>query len=393
MVGEAVIEPWDAAVYVCGYCKAEFVPTDSQRHNRRSKNSRVSYCAAKCRGAATSTRCRHPVPAGVDLATVKGGRGPVRGPCKKCGGYFRASSPGKLFCSFDCYAGSDQFQTMTRDNARRINEGRRAAAGAADPTSATVMVTCQHCGVVRARPFAQRARQFCNRRCRGGFYAARFDRWIANPESIALPQNYDEFLDRDELPCVIEGCGWSGIHLSQHCNHVHGVAADQLKEMLGFNHKTGLCGRAYSEYLAARPGMGAHLVPFGPGRPPPGGPRCAIRAEAREHSRKASALKANTVDPDKPPIPCRRCGTPVPQRVIGRALYCGLDCRAALYRDRNRAKQNEKKHPLTCSACGRAFVGTDDQKKRADAGRPVNCKRACWTKGTVGRFAPDPTAK
>lgn len=380
MTDTVTIEPWDAPEYVCGGCAKAFVPTDSQRRNRRwnGNGNNVSYCSAPCRHTAVGRKCRTPDPEGVDRSTVKGKSGPVRGPCKRCGCLFRSASPSKVFCSMGCYLGSDEFQTMVRENAKRINETKRAAAGSADPTKATVVVVCQHCGGERELPFSRRSQRFCNKRCRRGFYAARFDRWIANPESIALPQNYDEFLDRDELPCVIEGCGWVGPHLSQHCNHVHGVNAAQLKEMLGFNKGTGLCGRAFSAFLAGRPNQDM-IKEFRHTGPIPQRPH-DLRAEGRERARKASSLMANSIDPSKPPKPCRHCGKPVPQMVMGVAYYCDVACRDAVYRGRNRAKQNERKHPMACAACGVAFLGTDGQKAKLDAGQPVNCRKGCHAK-------------
>lgn len=44
----------------------------------------------------------------------------------------------------------------------------------------------------------------CGSRCYRLFMAGRFDRWIVNPQTISLPQNYDEFLVKKELPCLIE---------------------------------------------------------------------------------------------------------------------------------------------------------------------------------------------
>jgi hypothetical protein len=105
---------------------------------------------------------------------------------------------------------------------------------------------CVHCGLD-----APRQRKFCNDFCRRRYFAERFDRFIANPEDIALPQNFDEFLNRDELPCLIEGCEWIGVKLGQHINIVHGIPQEQFKEMVGFNRRTALMGVAAREERSA----------------------------------------------------------------------------------------------------------------------------------------------
>ena len=58
-------------------------------------------------------------------------------------------------------------------------------------------------------------KKFCSKDCRRLHYAERFDRWVANPETLALPQCYDEFLMQEELPCLIDGCEWKGKHLAR----------------------------------------------------------------------------------------------------------------------------------------------------------------------------------
>ena len=95
--------------------------------------------------------------------------------------------------------------------------------------------------------------------------AKRFDRWIANPQTLALPQAYDEFLTGEELPCLVEGCNWRGQWLSLHMNYTHGVPADEFKRAAGFNLKSGIISGPMREALAQRPqslapGQGEYLA-------------------------------------------------------------------------------------------------------------------------------------
>lgn len=67
---------------------------------------------------------------------------------------------------------------------------------------------------------------------------------------MPLPQNYDEFLDSDELRCILPGCEWVGSSLSGHLWFFHGVTAAKFKELAGFNRRTGLVGKSMSAKLA-----------------------------------------------------------------------------------------------------------------------------------------------
>jgi hypothetical protein len=83
-------------------------------------------------------------------------------------------------------------------------------------------------------------KKYCNEICRRQYMAERFDRWIASPETIALPQNYDEFLTQEKLPCLVDGCNFEGHKLSLHMNLTHGVTEREFKKLAGFNLSSGI---------------------------------------------------------------------------------------------------------------------------------------------------------
>ena len=93
-------------------------------------------------------------------------------------------------------------------------------------------------------------RRFCSRPCFREWNAKRFDRWFATPESLALPQGYDEFLTKKSLPCLVHGCDWVGDNLSIHMNHAHGICADEFKRLAGFNKGTGVVSPSTSRKLS-----------------------------------------------------------------------------------------------------------------------------------------------
>lgn len=230
--------------------------------------------------------------------------GKYTGFCQHCGQQFR-SHQAKSFCSIGCYLKSDlskEIMAKAREEsakARGVEIGKR------------YIVTCLHCGkekevlpnrhkprnYVRKNGKVKRCtpQKFCSRTCMRAWLSSRFDRHVANPEGIALPQCFDEFLSRDELPCIIDDCDWRGHNLSSHANFAHGITADELKEMAGFNKSTGLVSSAMSQELSARSaGKGnplmAELADLEAIRAPRGSPRL----EAIEHVVKAQAIMDRT---------------------------------------------------------------------------------------------------
>ena len=236
------------------------------------------------------------------------------GPCPTCGQMFLSNRKGKIYCDMECY--SKDPKTATR--LRKLNEEKskeatkkalKAEAAGEKTTSRPKGMPCKNCG----EP-CRIHRSYCSSGCRREYFNARFDRWIASPQKLALPQNYDEFLLQDVLPCLVEGCQWKGKHLSFHMNVTHGVSADEFKELAGFNKKTGvvsydvhkLMSRLAKERVAA--GLVTGLTPGTPGMPRKNSPS---RLEGREHSRKAH-LDAMAQLSDRIKF-CRQCGIAIRQ--------------------------------------------------------------------------------
>lgn len=190
---------------LCGYCGKHFKGSDSQARNVKYQKREV-YCSDPCRHTAIAKKNSTPIPS--------------RGPCKTCGKPF-SSRTAKIYCSLACYVKSDQFKAMQTENMENNKSPERRAKMAASLRTGE-MVKCLECG---EETYSKRGRKrrFCSTSCYRAYMAKRFDRWAANPANIALPQGYDEFLDQEELPCVVEGCNWQGKHLSLHINRAHGI--------------------------------------------------------------------------------------------------------------------------------------------------------------------------
>ncbi len=166
--------------------------------------------------------------------------------------------------------------------------------------------------------------------------AKRFDRWIANPQTMALPQCYDEFMTVDELPCLIEGCGWVGRHLGTHVQLAHGILADDFKRAAGFNLSTGLVGAELHKLLVEiNTGKGDRERVIAAGEiSNRHGLRGYYSSEASEHHAKARALAGNG-----PQRTCRGCGAIFQQSTpFGLAKYCTIECRERTYKKQRSAK-------------------------------------------------------
>ena len=285
------------------------------------------------------------------------------GPCPVCGKMFESRRRKKRWCSIECYNADPH--TLAR--LRALNEEKKRPPGA-----------CPECG-----GSVSHRTKYCNQLCRRRYFAARFDRWIASPQKIALPQCFDEFLAATELPCLIEGCEWRGKHLGYHVNVVHGITADKLRELAGFNKTSGLVSSDLSERLSARPHLYANATERGEllqanqhkassqrGR--------KIRLEGREHGRKARALliAERSVPGAQRFKPCRHCGSPVQQPAMGHKLYCNTRCRTAYYAQTGRAE-------LICSFCGARFMGSVYQVRSVRKGNKVCCSVDCRNKMNI----------
>lgn len=298
----------------CGHCKTVFLGTYKQAWNQK-RVSTTPFCSSFCRTTFAAAKLRKEVP--------------MRGPCKLCGAPF-ASRQEKLFCSMKCYVSSSQFSDMLVANRRNLLDPElRRKTGL--PTRRGKERPCLECGKpVYRKPSC--ARKYCTTACYRAYRAKRFDRFIANPESVSLPQNFDEFLSRTELHCLVEGCGWSGKHLSVHVNAMHGIKAADFKRASGFNSGSGLIGSDLARRLSERALHGVAVdvdlrpVSPGPSQPLEFGSVVAYRSlEAREHGAKARALIAGMPGPRRT---CRACNVSFRQStVFGLAVYCTRECR------------------------------------------------------------------
>ncbi len=333
---------------VCGHCHALFKGSDSQAWKVKYEKQNV-YCSSVCRSAAAFLKARE--------RTIREGKTPrkgvLAGPCKTCGGMFESRKT-KLFCSMDCYMKSKQFQDMLVENIKNLNPkcpelsaAMRARIAAKNKKGHNV--PCLECGTEFYQKRATKTRpvkRFCSTPCYRSYLAKRFDRWIANPEGLALPQCYDEFLDREELSCVVDGCDWHGQWLTLHMNQAHGVRAEEFKRAAGFNLNTGVVSRPLAQALRQRENAGVAVNPYENAlalalAARENGQNMNIRyksLEGREHAKKARAMWG-----PGPQRTCAGCGKVFQQRTpAGRALYCSIPCRNAHYLTEKRAKAKQR---------------------------------------------------
>ena len=336
----------------CKQCGIEF--TLNNRNQLGALNRGLSvFCSKKCR-----------IQNDISSQKTRPGRH-LCGPCPTCGETFHSRVRSKAYCSMKCYVTSPEL----KERLQSLNDTKKLPE-----------TKCQHCGDLIINKHA--IRKFCSVHCRRSFYAERFDRFVANPESLALPQCYDEFLTQETLPCLVEGCDWVGVRLGQHCNITHGIPVEKLREMAGFNRTTGMCTTTESKnrsVIAAKlQKEGKTCNRFMECRKTSGntGKKHPPRLESLEHSMKTSVEMSMTPSKTRPPSPCKQCGINVSQMVIGKKLYCSIECRREFYRLHKRKIVAE----LICSLCGAVFSGSRDQSKRAKNGTPICCSGDCRNK-------------
>jgi len=326
----------------CSWCEKDFEITKRAQLGAL-RAGRSVFCSPRCQSASSRRKAK--------------GRHTL-GPCPTCGKMFTSHRREKIFCCMRCYTS----HPSTTERLRSMNDAKRSGPKA-----------CPHC----KKAFQHKSNRYCSDACRRKFFAARFDRWVANPEQIALPQNFDEFMAADILPCLIEGCDWHGENLANHVNFAHGISADDFRELVGFNKSTGLIGAALrtktSERIRAMIEDGT-IVPdlHAFDNVDRSAPRPPQRLEAKEHHLKARAIMAAT-GPDRPPKPCLQCGRDVAQPTIGRTLYCSTVCRSLFYQKRGQAE-------LRCDYCGKMFTGERAQVLRAQRSQKVCCSTMCRNK-------------
>ncbi len=296
------------------------------------------------------------------------------GPCPTCGKAFE-SRDRKTFCSMICYHRSARFKAIVQERAasQRVPEQRAC-------------ICCQAEFVVK--PSSKR--RYCSKICQRRWFAERHDRWVANPQKIALPQAYDEFMVQDELRCIVEGCDWTGHSLSMHVNVVHGIPAAEFKALAGFNKGTGLVSPGLAEALAARPyphlrgnkeATADKMAEMRVASVAKAGQRSAPRLEHREHARKNFAERRAGPAPEIA-YTCARCST----LFVKAGMRCSVKycepCRPLAHTERHMANNN----PLVCSECQAGFLGNQRQRQRAQKGRVIFCA-PCLAKDRIRKLA------
>lgn len=333
----------------CSHCGAIFTPSVRMAKRIRAEGNNGAVhrhaCSHACMCALISSGKKRPYPYWAD--------------CPTCHAHFGSRQP-KKYCSLRCYTTSPEF--LSRLKAHRDERSTRA--GEHSKRSDPVGWACKSCGVVTYSPPAKaRYRKFCGQSCYREYMARRFDRWIASPQSMALPQAYDEFLSQEELCCLIEGCGWKGQWLSHHMNFAHGTPAKEFKRAAGFNLTTGVITPRLFKTLSSRAHV--HMAFAGPGaaeqrrangRKARGSVREYHSLEGAEHSAKARALMYMTISPP-PARECRGCGaTFTPGPIAWAAKFCTFECRDRHYAKRNKNKQLSGEFgTATCRECGKDF--------------------------------------
>lgn len=318
----------------CGHCNCTFIGSDSQAWKVKYE-SRAVYCSAICRKAGVFNKVHIPIP--------------NRGPCKTCGENF-FSRKDKPYCSTDCYLASDQFKEMIHSSSTPASPEIREKIAATKRKGS--VIPCKECEkeFYRKRCAQKRARNsFCSTPCYRTYLAKRFDRFIANPEKIALPQCYDEFLDQEVLSCLIEGCDWKGKHLSLHVNQAHGVTAADFKRATGFNLSSGIVCKPTAIKLCEREHIGLAFF-GGPSEEVIEKSKAATKAkreakiiiyrslEGKEHS-----VKARVLSPEGPERICLHCKIKFRQSTpFGKALYCTVACRDIALSEKRKEDRRKK---------------------------------------------------
>lgn len=303
---------------------------------------------------------------------IKGKRGPLRGPCKTCGILFRSYGT-KIFCSMKCYQISPGFQKRIREQAMAASQSQRVRAGFSE--LGRLKKECLNCKTpFFVKPTEMRKRKYCSTLCYRQWMAERFDRWIANPESIALPQCYDEFLTADELPCLIAGCDWRGKELGNHVNAAHGIVAKEFKQLAGFNLGTGLISADLNRILSKsklemRPWE--NNISWGSKRGKFEHRSSFKSLEGKEHASKARMILTAS-GPNGKFRPCRYCGKSIEQSWQGSRFYCNKQCCKDHQKIKNRAVAE-----FICDWCGSIFSGSYYQKLNREKGKSVFCDIYC----------------
>lgn len=347
----------------CPHCKILFTP--------RYKERRKIYCSQRCYSQSNQRKvlgreiaAKHLVP----LTQQRKGTSKYGiGVCAKCHKEFRSRYEGRQFCSISCYTTSDEFQRRIRQQSKRLQAKSYEAAGL-DP-DVRLTKPCLECGTeMLVQPKELQTKKFCSQHCYRLYMAARFDRWIAAPQTLALPQGYDEFLTQEELPCLFDDCDWIGRRLGNHVNFAHGITALDFKALAGFNRKTALCTSECSEALKPN-GLALAAFHLRPGEKPTSlsPAERSVRLEGREHIRKAQTILRHQGPGQE--TSCRGCDRAFTVPPMQHQYFCSKQCRTRYY--------SRRRFELECDHCGARFLGTPQQHQRKKRAMAICCSAEC----------------
>lgn len=294
---------------------------------------------------------------------VKGGK--YKGICPTCGKEWQSCKNNKVYCSLECYKSDPQLKEKL---IKKLRDGLVKTHGEnCFDKIETICLNCQ-------KTFLQkktRYKKYCGAICYRQYMAKRFDRWIASPQEIALPQNYDEFMTQEELPCLVKGCDWVGHHLGTHVNLAHGIPVEEFKKMCGFNLGTGLVSPETHKNLCDRENIGIALMQYaGKVGNATGRNREYKSLEGREHASKSIALNGEIRNVTRT---CKFCKNTYETPSIGHFKFCGIDCREKFYKQ----KELDIKVEIACDHCGKMFHGRYGQRQRKLKGETVFCSVEC----------------
>ena len=354
----------------CDACGKQFHGTPSQRNHLKYGESKKSYCSKACQNSNQNKHLRKP----------------LSGPCPTCGVMFKSrGTKEKIFCTMACYTASPGFKERI---AAECLKNAAKSRGVSPTNWEPFIATCIECDK-KFRDKPGNKAKFCTQICYRKYMSKRFDRWIASPQEVALPQAFDEFLTSEILPCLVKGCDWKGHHLSLHMNQAHGVPADHFKRLAGFNLGSGIVSLPLHESLCDRDLYGvakADVRNMYLSNGPQKQKTMYKSLEGKEHRAKTRALQ-NETEP-KPMRICVGCGVTFQQSTIfGETKYHSIACREAHYK----ATVKMARFTLSCVVCGTAFQGTRQQQLSAERGNPVCCSHSC--KGILNGSKPKPSAR
>lgn len=286
------------------------------------------------------------------------------GPCPTCDEVFQSRAP-KTYCTMHCYVTSSEFQERIRRQAKTALVAKLGYEPVREQRA------CRQCDS-RFEVTTRSQKRYCSKSCHRQWHAARFDRAIANPEQIALPQAFDEFLTQAELPCLFEGCTWSGQGLSQHANNAHGIKAADFKRLVGFSPTTGVIGPSLRAALEAR----QHIHEPKPWFPIQNGggrgnqtPRSLEGKEklAKSRAERGSVHVCIVCTSEFVSFASTKTGSREPR-------FCSTRCKQRWHTDH---KKPTPIMQLCCGKCGAEFSASYAQQLRHKKDLPVYCTLLC----------------